>query len=406
MRKALFISIIDQGALSALSLAMGLLLVRFASPEGLGQFTLAMSVFFVFSGVQFALVSLPISTRIFEQNAQVQAQVIGEFSRFGVVSIVVSMALSAILFQLFGLSGMQSIAGMVMVGSSLWRELSRSVHISSGATLGAARMDVVAVITSIIAIVTLWFVLPPEVACLAGLAVGNLVGASLLGPNLHVALTNIGASIVGYRQHFGLTRWALGDSLSQEMQTRGYVFLVQILRGDAANGLLQAGRIITSPISMVGIAWSRIAIPRLAADVRAGRLDAALRQTRLNILGMLGLALLYAGALYMAWTPINGLLFADRYPDIGPVVAAWCGLALIAAPAQCMIWLFQAMERFRELAILGVANMIGILLACAFVLWADAPVYTVLGVMAAGQLVVLIVLGWRARGPNNGGVAS
>lgn len=405
MRKALFISIIDQGALSALSLAMGLLLVRFASPEGLGQFTLAMSVFFVFSGVQFALVSLPISTRIFEQNAQVQARVIGEFSSFGVVSIAVSMALSAILFQLFGLSSAQSLAGIAMVGSSLWRELSRSVHISSGGTLGAARMDVVAVITSVIAIIALWFVLSPEVACLAGLAIGNLVGASLLGPKLYVALANIGASIVGYRKHFGLTRWALGDSLSQEMQTRGYVFLVQILRGDAANGVLQAGRIVTSPISMVGIAWSRIAIPRLAASVRAGQVDAALRQTRMNMLGMLGLALIYAVALYLIWAPVDALLFADRYPNIGPVVAAWCGLALISAPAQCMIWLFQAMERFRELAMLGVANMIGILLACAMVLWAGAPVYTVLGVMALGQLVVLLVLGWRVRGIKNAEVA-
>lgn len=392
MKKALAISVFDQAVLSLMSLGLGVVLIRLATPEALGQFTVAQSVFFVFGGIQYALVALPISTRIFGRALSEQADILGAFGGFWLVLTILVTLASVPLMLFFGLSGAQTAVGVAMVATSLWRELSRSVHLALGHATNAFAMDLAATLITLAAIAGLWQVMPPVQACLGGLALGNGLAAGLLGPHLFITKARVSGALGFYRNVLPLTRWSLGDSLSAELQTRGYVFLVQIARGGAANGLLQATRILFSPVAMVAQAWARVAVPRLAADIRAGKRRGAIRTTLINMAMLTGFALIYCGVIYLGWGWVNALLFAGKYDGVGDIAIGWAAFSILSAPSASLVMLFQAMERFRELALIGIGNTImvlGLVAAGA----AHLPLYAVLGALAFGQAAVVISLG-------------
>ena len=71
----------------------------------------------------------------------------------------------------------------------------------------------------------------------------------------------------------------------------------------------------------------------------------------------------YAAALYLSWPLLQEHLFRGRYPEIAETVFAWMVLSFVSTPLWCLHWLFRSLERFRELALVGFANMVCVLAA-------------------------------------------
>ncbi|HRA69113.1 MAG TPA: hypothetical protein PL187_24005, partial [Caldilinea sp.] len=59
---------------------------------------------------------------------------------------------------------------------------------------------------------------------------------------------------------------------------------------------------------------------------------------------------------YLAWDWLEHYLFQEKYPGLGHIVLGWCVYTVVSEPVRCLTWSFQAMQRFRELAHLAVAN--------------------------------------------------
>lgn len=391
MTRALVISILDQGILSGVSLGIGLALIRFATPEAVGQFALAMAVFFMFFSVQHSLASLPISTRIFGAADEERTAVLGVICTFDLLIIAAAAVVSITVLAAFGFTALELAAAVSMILAGLWRELARAVRFSTDQMRALVTMDCAAMAITVVSIVMLWRVVEPASACLFGLAIGNGAASLALGPRRHLSPAAIGAMTRSYGPYFRLTRWTLLNGVAWELQNRAYVFIVQMFRGAAANGALQAGRILVSPVELVAMAWSRVAVPRMAARVRAGAAEDAYAMTRINVVLMVAFALTYCAALFAGWDLIEHHLYGDRYPDIGKLVAAWGVFGVVTAPLRCLEWLFQALERFRELAICGVVNALGVVTLMS-VLVLPVPLYSVLIVLTAGQILVIIAL--------------
>jgi hypothetical protein len=61
------------------------------------------------------------------------------------------------------------------------------------------------------------------------------------------------------------------------------------------------------------------------------------------------ISLLYSAAVYLLWNKIHAHLYATAYPNIGPVVAMWAAITLLAAPnVACSVGL-EALRAFRLL---------------------------------------------------------
>lgn len=398
MSRAHLLSVLDQAVLSGLSLLLGLLLIKLGTPEALGRFTLALAVFFMCFSIKYALVVLPISTRVFGASEGRAAEVIGIVAALDLVVILISVLLSLVVLAAFGFAPIELIAAAAMIAAGLWRELGRTIHIARGHMGACLALDTAGTLVTLLSLGGYWHLFQPEVACLLALATGSAVAGAAFSPPLFLSRRHIVQNLLAYRQFLPQTRWAFLGGIAAELQARGYVFGVQVLRGVAANGMLQASRIVLSPIEMIGIAWGRVSVPRLAALVRAGRTDEAWAATRLNVMLMAGFALCYLLAVLLVWGWIESLVFGTRYPRMWEMVVAWGGFALVASGTRCLEWMFQAMERYRELAVLGLVNS-----ACIFVLLGflalPVPLYCVLGILGLGQVFVFASLAWLGSAP-------
>ena len=137
------------------------------------------------------------------------------------------------------------------------KELLRTVFLTDQRSSRYLAMDGVVILVTGIALLSLWGVMEPETAAIAALALGNLIGALVFGVDIQRRPGRLPAMLKLYGSYWPKTRWALAGAAIGETQMRFYVFAVELLRGSAALGLLQAGRVIVNPISMLAFAWAR-----------------------------------------------------------------------------------------------------------------------------------------------------
>ena len=387
MRGTIALSIVDQAVISGTSLLISLALITAAEPAAFGRFALATACFFVLAGVQNALVGTLISTRSFRQADDLKAAMLRDLATVDLLVVAFGGAATGLLALAFGFDMAGAVASVAMVMAGLWRELARTVWMSDGEVRASAIMNAAAALATIPAIGALWFVAAPEVACLGGMAIGMAVAALALGPRLHRAPHAIGAAMRAYRRYWALTRWSLLGALSSEGKTRSYVFAVEAFRGTAAIGMVQAGRVLISPVALSAMAWGRAMRPRIAAHLRHGEQAEAMAIVRQGAVILTGLALAWCAALYLAWDLVEAAVFKGRYPGIGAIVALWSVFAAVSGPVLCLSTLFQAMERFRELALLQLGVTVGVV-AAMMVLALPVALGSAVMVLVAGEIAI------------------
>lgn len=393
MKRAIALSVIDQGVLSAQSVLFGFLLMRMGDAEAVGRFALSMSAFFIFLAIQLALVSTPLMVKVYGRLAADQARILRVVCTFDVYILAAAVVATVVLLAAIGFTPLETAAAVAMVASGLVRELSRSVSISIGDMRTCLRVDASSVVVSLLLLWPLNQVLPPQVAFLICIAVGNCAAILIVRPNLHIVLREVGAALGAYRPYFSMTRWSLTGGVSAEVQSRTFLFIVEILRGTAATGILQVGRFIVSPLSLISLAWGRVALPRMAAHFRNDAPASALTFLYVSIACITALATAYFAVIYFAWDWLDHFVFQDKYPGLADIVLAWCAYTIVSEPVRALGWAYQATERFRELALLVMANAIGVLVLMTALVF-PVPLYTTLVILTFGQLCLGAALVW------------
>jgi O-antigen/teichoic acid export membrane protein len=242
-------------------------------------------------------------------------------------------------------------------------------------------------------LVVLWSMMPPEVACLLAIGLANLIAVAFFSPQLHISPRNAAAAWKEYRQYLPLTRWSLLGAVSSELQTRTYLFLVEFFRGLAAAGTMHVGRLIVSPVMLLTMALGRIVLPRMAAHFHNDEPDKAFRIIVKCAVFITCVATAYGAVIYLAWPHLHGYLEQSGYPELAETVLAWTLYVIISCPGWCVNWLFRAMERLRELAIVSAINAAGVILLTGCLAF-RVPLYSVLVIMIASELISLAALLW------------
>ncbi len=385
---AVFLSLIDQAVLSAMSLAINLILVKLAAPSNVGIFAVATAMMFFAIGIQGALVTTPAAVRIYGAGPEAQVEVL---STLTTIDMVLNFGLTIALFLvslLMEFSLYQALATSLLLCSSMIRELARGILVGVGDIAKCLALDTSFLVISALSIVVLWRFVAPEIACLIGLSIGNLL--SLLGfcPSFHRQPSRMALHFGKYPAYWKESRWMLVGATATDLQDRSYIFVLQFLRGATVLGTVHAGRFLVAPLSLLTTAWGRSMRPRMANYLANGERDAARKVARQGIWIMLALTAAYIVVLLGLWKIIDQHLFAGRYENMLPIILAWCGYGLLNVPANCMSFYFQAERRFKPLAVNAVISGLGTL-ACMFTLILPIPHYAAICCLYVGTIIAL-----------------
>ena len=388
MRKSVTISIADQALLSAATFAVNLALITLSEPAQFGRFVIGLSLLYIILSLQNALIVAPLSVFVPGTAKHRRLRLLRVFTSMDIVVVCGGAAAALAIGAILGFAGLELLALVAMIVFGLHRELARHVAIALGHITRFLIIDIVFIAVSAGAIAALWRVMAPEIACFTGIALGNAISACLIRVPLYRDFGRLRRRISEYRAYWPKTRWSLLGAGSTEAQTRLHVFLIEIFRNAAAVGTVQAGRVLISPVSLLAMAWGRVARPKLAGMLGVGRE----RQAFVLLHGGLRLiafaAMCYFALLYFVWDIIENTVFQGRYPDIGWIVVAWCAYGAIEAPVRCLNNFYQAQQRFRELAIAGLCAAILASILLLSLMIPAIPVIAAVGCLLAGEIVM------------------
>lgn len=398
MRKSVGIALFDQAVLSLFNLGLNLAMIRFAQPAEFGRFIFAAAVVLVLTSLQNALVATPLAVLLpgrteAEQASTATTIVTTDFTLRLAASVVAPAVCFLTTHSLDFL-----LATAFATYTTLGRETARSLALAHERAAECLRIDVIAVVCSIAAIAALWWLLPPAVAGLAGIAIGNACALATRAGRPAIAFTAIKAELAEYRRKFWPdTQWSLIGAGTTELQYRSYVFALELFRDAAALAAVQAGRLLLGPLPLVVGAWGRVARPAMARHLNAGDHAGMIRLTTQGMIYVLTVAAIYCAGLYLVWPYASAIFFKGKYPDVGLMTLAWAGYMAVVIAHMVLSVPLQAAMRLKELA---QVTMVTAVLSCVLmvVLATDVPaVYAVLALTAAEVVALAWILFLVAR---------
>lgn len=378
MSKNLLLSIIDQALLSALNLILALTLIAFATPSEFGVYALYFSSLLIAFSIQNALVVMPLNFLLPGKSEEAQNQNITMLTTVQTLFLLLVVFLTFCVNALLGSDFLICTIAIFYLITSLIREYCRNLLIVRGEVRAALSLDCVFALTACVSIFALWQVFEPAAAFLAGQAVACGVALLVLRPQTQLFIQDTKKHLLEYNDIRTDVGWSLLGASQTEVQLRGYVFIVQMWLGLAALGVLQAGRIVISPLLLIATAWARIARPRFV-EMHNNQDGAVVKLLLQGILVILACSTLYGAVIWLFWPFIEHIVFKENYADMWPLVSAWWGYACVVCVNVCLSTLMQARRQFRLLTGIGFfsafVSLVGLLilsqtgLSLIFAIW-------------------------------------
>lgn len=353
MKRAVFISLVDQALNSAFNLLLNLAFIAFATPDEFGRFAFLLAGSFFAASAQNALIVMPLNYLLpgREQGEADAALSMLTSANLALILLVLPAGLG--LAAVIGADLPLSLAAIAYFGTLMIREYVRNLMVVKGSVHLTLIYDVVALTATVVFAIAFWQVLPPATATLAALSAGNGLSFVCCRFSLKADFRSFSSHLSAYRSVWKDTRWALQGALQNEVMSRSHVFLVERIRDAAALGMLNAGRVGVSPLLLVGTAWCRVARPRMVEELAKGNITSVIRLLRSGMAITAGAAILYGLFLWMAWPYIDAYAFRDRYGDMAGNLVCWWLYALVVGQTSVMAALMEARRKFRALAIVG-----------------------------------------------------
>ncbi len=390
-------SLVDQGVLSALNLALGLVLIRLTAKEAYGLYSQLYVAGIFATSVLESIVTGPLTTiapGLGAGRGPFTAHLVRYQNRlatglalaFGVGCAVATWQLALEPHPLLlGLS-----FAVYIYGGSL-REFGRSVGFIDGQARSVLRMDAcyaAAVAAGIAALVAADALTLPATMMVLGVA--NLVVLGMR--NLGASAAPEGVPDPGYAAAVSAVwqrgKWALPGSLVAWFTNYSYLYLAALWLGVAASADLNASRLLLMPISLSVLAWSRVARPhtvRLLAERRREALD---RYAWGSVLGIELLTFAYVGVLLAMLPWLQHHLLGAKYSGVEPLVLAWGVYFALNGARWIGSSLLTSGDRYRMLLVSGIFCLFVMIGATSFAV----PRWGAWGAVAALSLVELLDL--------------
>lgn len=395
------ISVIDQGWLSLLNFAIGLVFIRLATPQDYGVYTQlfaggVLAVVLAESLLVNPLTTLAAALPRHERDAMT-ARVNRLHRRlslvlalgFGVVTAGVLLHVNvqqpwllALLFATY-------------VHTSARREFQRSVGFLQHAPAVVLRTDLGygVVLTLLLAAVGLSGELTLS-AVLTALTIANL-WPLWRGPRLPSPAPDSVTDQALRRQLWTRGRLGLPGALASWIASYSYVYFVAAWLGAAAAAELNAARLLLMPAALLVVAWSRVARPRFSRQIAAGDRRDLLRVLGTSMFIMLSLILCYVAAARLSLPWLVEHVLGEAYASASDLLGVWILYFALYAVRWIGMVLLLCADRYRLLLGTSLVSL-GVLvvaLPAGMAGLGTAGAVAALAVVEAVQLVIIWSVG-------------
>ena len=390
MNRELSVSILDQALMSGFSLALSLVLIALATPEEFGLFVIVFAAMLIVTAVQHALINHPLNFLLPGRDAETQARQLAMLTDMNRPVLWFSLVVAGLAAWMYATTLTFALAIAFYLFTATVRSYTRDIFIVTGKMTLAFAQDLVFVLAAVCSIVLVWRATDPVTAVVTSLGVANLVAMIAFRPAMPRPRGRFIKHLAEYRSVWVYSRWALLSAMQTETQNRGYIFITEAWKGAATLGMLQVGRMLLAPLMLVTMAWGRIARPRMVAHLHEGRPREAYAILGGGLVLILGMSVVYGGAVAACWTLIEHYIFRERYGDMSMMAAVWWIYTTLAALNGCGATLMEAKRAYRALAMLEMATAATCLTALLSLSLTDLPAISVVITLAVVQAVYAV----------------
>ena len=386
-------SLLDQGMLSALNLALGLVLIRLTTKENYGLYSQLYVAGILIGTLIESVITAPLTTLAPGMEDERRKSFIGHLAwyqrRLAALLALLSGAIAggvAGLWQLDPHPVALGVAFALYVGCGCLREFSRSIGFIEGRAVGVLRMDLwfgLALTAGMGALA--WAGRMSLPAVLAVMAVANLAAVSL---RPMAGGGDRAGRVEALKAVWQRGRWSLPGAMLAWLTNYSYLYLTALWLGVAASADLNASRLLLMPVSLLMLAWSRVARPHTARLLRQHDMAAVRRFTFLSVGAMELVTVVYAALLWLLLPFLETHVLGPKYSGLEPLVLAWGVYFVLYTGRWIGTSLLTSGDRFRMLLASSVLCLVVMVAAAGYAL----PRWGAWGAVAALAVVELIDL--------------
>ncbi|MCB5364553.1 hypothetical protein H0484_12430 [Pusillimonas sp. CC-YST705] len=328
-----FLSLFDQAWLSALNLALGLVLIRMVSKESYGVYSQLFAAGLFATSLLEALVSNPLVNVVSGKSGDERAVIIQHISRYqGRASSLIAVLLglgcawaSSLTAQPYPL--LLGVVFGLFIKLNAMREYARSLAFLEGLPTRVLRVDLWYGISVFLGVVALYLCTYLQLVGIFGVFALANISACLLAGQAPGRTVRAGGETYAetVRQVWRRGRLGLPGAGLAWGVNYSYLYLVAAWLGAAAAAELAASRLLLMPVSLLVVAWSRVARPQVGRLVVADAHQDLNRLLFKSLLALLALAATYVLAAWLLLPWLQTYVLAGKYDAAGPLLLWWGG---------------------------------------------------------------------------------
>jgi len=406
LAKALSLSVINQAVSSGSNFILGLYLVRILSPAEFGLYGIGFAVCMFYAGAGNALFLTQMTVHLPDKTPEEINNYIGRMLILVVIVCLCTLALSAVLLLITGFilkksnsySGFLSAVTVASVSYLLKDFFIRHAY-NKSAELKALWINVVLSITMILSLVGLFIT---QIKLTSETALYVYAGAHLIA--IGFGFTQSGISIRLYNlsdlgrdlaEAWWHGKWALLQNFVYWLRTQAYTYVCLVFIGIEAVGVINAARILISPVIFILPAVSQMMLPRLSANRKDHQ--QVLQQTKTVAAVLFMLAATYSLIILLNLNFAINMGLGKQYAQqeyITSIAIVWCVIMSIQVVQTCLGTLSQALKLFKKWASANFIGAVVSILFAAILCSLYGVVGSVLGTLS-GEIVLLAIMWYQ-----------
>jgi O-antigen/teichoic acid export membrane protein len=165
-------------------------------------------------------------------------------------------------------------------------------------------------------------------------------------------------------ENWAIARWTLVGVTATVLQNRSYVYLTSAILSPEVLAELSVARMVMMPLALCVGSSGKIIVVWGRRTLAGGRAELFRRNVAMVAVVLSLLAVCYVCVLLWIYPSLNQAVFHGRYDGLQMYIGLWGGYFLVQMFRFVLSNALQAMQRFKELAVIGVASGLMVPLLC------------------------------------------
>lgn len=387
-------AVLDQAMLSAVSLLVGLVLIRRCSEEQYGYYVLALNALLLFGSLQGAFFAPPLINRMAGLDAQGRRDVVGGLYRsqqqilrrgaLGAVAVAAAAWMSGLATaQVAVLMAAVAATGVLTLNREYFRMTLQAYHRPTD----VLKADSVYALLLLLGGFAATFTPLPALATVCGLGLAAIAGGSLLARTLRRSEPwNPQGEPDILQQIARLGLWSTAGAGVHWAFSQGYSYLVAATLDVSAVAAIAATRLLMMPVNLLSSGLSAQMLPMASGWLQQHSAATVLRRLMLFATLVAAVALAYFAVLWLCRNWVFEHLLRKSFAQRDPLLLLWGAAFLLMTVRDQLIYVLVARSRFRQLTGTTLASALLSLAASYFAMRALGQIGAPLGVLV-GELV-------------------